>query len=326
MARLLHSMGRASPRAVLAKLGTAALLFGLSLAAALNGAPAQPARLNLVATLPDFGAIVQEVGGDRIKVTTICRGTEDAHFVDARPSFIRALNNADALLEGGAELEIGWLPPLVNNARNRKILPGEPGDVLMSQGIRLLEVPTTAVDRSKGDVHPLGNPHYWLDPLNGKLMAGHLAQALSLLDPGSAGLYLSNSLKFSARLDAKLADWSKQMEPFRGTRIVTYHKSFEYFAERFGLEIVGQIEPKPGLEPTAGHLADLIPRMKRAGVKLIVIEPFRPRKTPDYLARATGARVVLLPVMTGGHEKIKDYFDLFEYDVGQITSALKASQ
>lgn len=294
------------------------------LAAALAAGPAQ-ARLNLVATLPDFGAIAEAIGGDKVKVTSICRGTEDPHFVDPRPSFLRVLHQADALLEGGAELEIGWLPTLVNNARNGKILRDAPGDVLMSEGIRLLEVPLTPVDRSMGDVHPLGNPHYWLDPANGRFMAQQIATRLSKLDPANAAFYEANLRQFNQRLDAKMADWTRQMEPFRGTKIITYHKSFEYFADRFGLVIVGAVEPRPGIEPTPGHINELIPRLKQTGVKLVVIEPFRPRKTPEYVAQATGAKLVLVPVMTGGNEKIKDYFDLFDYAVAQIVTALKPS-
>jgi ABC-type Zn uptake system ZnuABC Zn-binding protein ZnuA len=296
----------------------------LTLLAGVLGAslPAR-ARLDVVATVPDFGAIAEEIGGDKIKVTSICRGTEDPHFVDARPSFIRVLNQADLLLEGGIELEIGWLPTLVNNARNRKILRDGSGDVLMFQEIRLLEVPTAPVDRSMGDVHPFGNPHFWLDPANGKIMAAHIARVLGRLDSRNAAFYQANLEKFNQRLDAKLAEWTKQMEPFRGTRIVTYHKSFEYFAERFGLVIAGEIEPKPGIEPTPSHINELIPRMKDSGVRLVVIEPFRPRKTPEYVAGATGAKLVLVPVMVGGNEKIKSCFDLFDYMVAEFTSALK---
>lgn len=295
----------------------------LLLAGALGTSLTARARLNVVATVPDFGSIAEEIGGDKIKVTSICRGTEDPHFVDARPSFIRVLNRADVLLEGGVELEIGWLPTLVNNARNGKILRDGSGNVLMSQGIHLLEVPTGPIDRSMGDIHPLGNPHFWLDPANGRIMAAHLAHVFEQIDPRSAALYQANLGKFNQRLDAKLAEWTKQMAPFRGTKIVTYHKSFEYFADRFGLVITGQVEPKPGIEPTPGHINQLIPRMKAEGVKLVVIEPFRPRKTPEYVANATGAKLVRMPVMVGGDAKIKDYFDLFDYMVAQFTAALK---
>src|SRR3989454_4649719 len=205
------------------------------------------AKLNVVATIPDFGAIAQEIGGDKIKVTTIARGTEDPHFVDARPSFIRVLNQADVLIEGGAELEIGWLPPLVNSARNAKILSDAPGHVILSRGIRLLDVPTGPVDRSMGDVHPFGNPHYSLDPANGKIIANALAETFSRLDPANAAYFRANLQKFNERLDKKLAEWTKLLEPYRGGKVVTYHKSFDYVLERFGLVLSGTIEPKPGI-------------------------------------------------------------------------------
>jgi zinc/manganese transport system substrate-binding protein len=284
------------------------------------------AALNVVATLPDYGAIAEEVGGDKVKVTSLARGTEDPHFVDARPSFIRVLNRADVLIEGGAEMEVGWLPSLVNNARNPRILGAAPGHVLMSRGIRLLDVPAGAVDRSMGDVHPGGNPHFAHDPVNGGIMASHLAEVFSKLDPANAAAYQSNSERFNERLSSKIAEWTKLMEPFRGTKVVTYHKSYDYFAARFGLEVVGQIEPKPGLEPSPTHINALIPLMKQAGAKLVIIEPNRPRKTPEYLAQSIGGKLVVVPGMVGGHEKIKDYFGLFDYGVAQITAALKDSR
>ena len=292
------------------------------LAAALLTATAQ-AKLNVVATLPDFGAIAQEIGGDKIKVTTVARGTEDQHFVDARPSYVRVLNQADMLIEGGAELEIGWLPPLVAGARNGKILADAPGHLVLSRGIRLLEVPTGPVDRSMGDVHPFGNPHFTLDPANGKNIAKAVTEGLSRLDPANSAYYEANLKTFTDRLDKKLAEWEKLMAPYRGTKVITYHKSFDYFLERFGLELVGAIEPKPGVEPSPSYVNALIPRLKGEGVKLVIIEPFRPRKTPKYVADAIGAKLLLLPGSVGANDKVKDYFSLFDYDVAQIVAALK---
>jgi len=294
----------------------------LLLAAAVGAATAQ-AKLNVVATLPDFGAIAQEIGGDKIKVTTIARGTEDQHFVDARPSYIRLLNQADVLVEGGAELEIGWLPPLVAGARNAKILSDAAGHVILSRSIHLLEVPNGPVDRSMGDVHPLGNPHFSVDPANGKNIAGALTETFSRLDPANATYYEANLKRFDERLDKKLAEWTKLLEPHRGTKVVTYHKSFDYFLERFGFQLAGTIEPKPGIEPSPSYINALIQRIKSAGVKLVMIEPFRPHKTPQYVAQAVGAKLLLAPGSVGGNEKVKDYFGLFDYDVAQIVAALK---
>ncbi|HEU0009750.1 MAG TPA: metal ABC transporter substrate-binding protein, partial [Verrucomicrobiae bacterium] len=186
-----------------------------------------------------------------------------------------------------------------------------------------LDVPTGPVDRSMGDVHPLGNPHYASDPANGKIMAATIAAAFSKLDTANAAFYEANLKKFNDRLDAKLAEWTKAMEPYRGTKVLTYHKSFDYLLDRFGLVLDGTVEPKPGIEPSPTHINALIPRAKADGVKLVIIEPNRPRKTPAYVADAIGAKLLLVPEMVGGHEKIRDYFDLFDYDVGQIVAALK---
>ena len=296
----------------------------IAFAALLGSTLSAQAKLNVVATLPDFGAIAQEIGGDKVKVTSIARGTEDAHFVDARPSFIRVLNQADVLAEGGAELEIGWLPPLVNGARNARILADAPGHLVLSRAIRLLDAPTGPIDRSMGDVHPLGNPHYWLDPANGKIIAAQFAETFSKLDSANAAFYQATLQKFQERLEKKIAEWTKLMEPYRGTKVVTYHKSFEYFAGRFGLDVVGQLEPKPGIEPSPTHINALIPRAKEQGVKLVLIEPFRPRKTPNYVAESIGAKLLILPTSVGGNEKVKDYFSLLDYDINQIITVLKS--
>jgi ABC-type Zn uptake system ZnuABC Zn-binding protein ZnuA len=233
------------------------------------------------------------------------------------------LNQADVLIEGGAELEVGWLPPLVNGARNNKILSDAPGHVVLSRSIQLLEVPSGPVDRSMGDVHPFGNPHFSVDPANGKPIAARMAETFSQLDAANAAYFQANLQKFNERLDKKLAEWTKLLEPYRGTKVVTYHKSFNYFLERFGFVLAGTIEPKPGVEPSPSYVNALIPRLKSEGVKLVMIEPFRPHKTPEYVAQAIEAKLLLLPGSVGGNEKVKDYISLFDYDVAQIAAALK---
>jgi zinc/manganese transport system substrate-binding protein len=290
--------------------------------ALLLGVLAAQAKLNVVATLPDFGSIAESIGGDKIKVTSIARGAEDPHFVDARPSYIRVLNQADVLIEGGADLEIGWLPPLVSGARNSKIVGTAPGHVILSRGLALLEVPNAPVDRSQGDVHPGGNPHYWLDPANAKPIATRLAEVFSQLDAANASHYAANLKQFNAALDEKLAAWVKQLEPFKGTKVVTYHKSFDYLLKRFGFELAGTLEPRPGLEPSPTHIGGLIPRMKSDGVKLVVIETFRPRRTPERVANDAGAKLLVLPSSVGGVPQAKDYFGLIDHDVTQIAKAL----
>ena len=280
------------------------------------------AKLNIVASTPDIGAVTKEIGKDKVEVTSIAKPTEDPHFVDAKPSFIVKLNKADMLIEGGLQLEIGWLPNLVVGARNQKILSGEKGYLIASAGVPIIEVPTTA-DRAMGDVHPMGNPHFMIDPLNGKIVAIHICERLCQIDAANCAYYKDNLKDFTKRLDQKLSEWQKMLEPFRGTKIVTYHKTFPYFANRFNLNVVGTLEPKPGIPPSPTHINSLIPKMKNEGVKLILIEQFRERKVPEFVAAQTGAKVVILPIMVGGQKETDDYLALFDYTINQIVSALK---
>lgn len=281
------------------------------------------AKLNVVASLPDLAAIAREIGGQAIQVSSLASGLEDPHFVDPKPSFLRMLNRADLLLEGGAELEAGWLPPLVAHARNRKILRGGPANFLAAEGARLIQVPSAGADRSQGDVHPFGNPHFLLDPDNCGAVAARLAEVLTRLDPAHAPTYQSNLTQFQARLEQKKAAWRQTLEPFRGTKVITYHKSFDYLLEYFGLELAGTIEPKPGIEPTPAHINELIPRARQAGVKLVIIEPNRPQRTPERVAQAIGAKLLILPLMPGGHPEATDFFGWFDYNVRSLAEALK---
>ncbi len=294
------------------------------LALLLAGATAASAKLNVVATLPDFASIAEQIGGDKVKVSSMAKGSEDPHFVDAKPSFIRLLNQADMLIEGGADLEIGWLPPLVNNARNPKILGDAPGHLTLAPHVKLLDVPTQPVDRSQGDVHPGGNPHFWLDPANAKPMAKAIANGLSRVDSPNASYYAANLERFNKQSETKQAEWTKALEPFQGAKVVTYHKSFDYLLNHFGLELVSTIEPKPGIEPSATHIRTLIPKIKESGVKLIVVETFRSRRTADFIGKETGVRVLFLPSSVGANPQVRDYFSLLDYDVSQIVAALKA--
>ena len=280
------------------------------------------AKLNIVASTPDIGALAKEIGKDKVEVMSIAKPTEDPHFVDAKPSFIVKLNKADMLIEGGLQLEIGWLPNLVVGARNKIILAGETGYLIASAGVRIIEVPTTA-DRAMGDVHPMGNPHFLLDPFNGRIVATNICNRLCKIDPSNCTYYKDNLKDFTKRLDQKLSEWQKMLEPFRGTKIVTYHKTFPYFAQRFNLHVVGTLEPKPGIPPSPTHINSLIPMMKNEGVKLILIEQFRERKVPEFVATQTGAKVVILPIMVGGLKETDDYLALFDYTINQIVSALK---
>ncbi|MDQ1272005.1 MAG: zinc/manganese transport system substrate-binding protein [Planctomycetota bacterium] len=295
----------------------------LSLLLVLGWASVAHAKLNIVATTPDLGAIAREIGKDKVEVTSIAKPTEDPHFVDAKPSFIVKLNKADMLIDGGLHLEIGWLPNLVTGARNQKILPGNPGYLVASAGIPVLETPTS-LDRAMGDVHPLGNPHFMLDPSNGKIVATQICNRLCQNDAANCNYYKDNLKDFVARLDQKLSAWQKMTAPFRDTKIVTYHKTFPYFAKRFNLNVVETLEPKPGIPPSPTHINHIIPMMKNEGVKLIIIEQFRERKIPEFVANQTGAKVVILPIMVGGLKEIDDYLTFFDYTINLIVSALNA--
>ena len=280
-------------------------------------------RLKVVATTADLAAIATAVGGSATEVNTIARATEDPHFVDAKPSFIRLLNQADVLIEGGAALEAGWLPPLVDSARNRRIAAGGRGRIVASDAVELRDVPTR-LDRSQGDVHPYGNPHYLLDPANGRLVAAAITRGLCAADGPRCDAYTANAARFTAVLDVKMPEWQHALAPARGQKVVSYHKSFDYLAERFGLEVVGYLEPKPGIPPSPTHLAELVPRMQAAKVRAILIEPYRERQTPDFVAGKTGAQVVVLPIMPDGHDA-RDYVEFLDHDVRALAKALGPS-
>ena len=294
--------------------------FSLFLAALLMATAAQ-AKLNIVVTTPDLASIAKEVGGDKVEITTLARPTEDPHFVDAKPSFIVKLNKADALIEGGAELEIGWLPPLLSGARNPKLASGQPGRILCNEGIRMLEVPSQ-LTRAEGDIHPMGNPHFVVDPANARIIAAHLADAFAKLDAGSADAFRANEKKFTDSLDAKLAEWTAKLAPFKGAKVVSYHKSWPYFAERFGLEMDLFLEPKPGIPPSPAHLAEVIAKMKEQHARVIIVDPYLNRRTAETVARSTDAKVVDVAQMPGGVKGTESYIALLDYLVNSLATAL----
>ena len=302
-------------------LRTAALLVG-----ALADAPSlASAQLRVVATTPDLAAVARDIGGDHVNVVALATPPEDPHFVDAKPTFNVTLNRADALIEGGAELELGWLPPLLENARNGKIAAGAPGHIVASEGIKLLEIPTS-FDRSKGDIHSLGNPHFMIDPANVKIVARNIANHFAEVDPKSAATYNANLAKFNSKLDAKVADWQKQLAPYRGAKIVTYHRDFVYLAQRFGLTILDELEPKPGIAPSPAHLAQVIGKMKANNVRIILVQPFQNRKTAETVARQTGATVIDAPQQPGAASNTATWFDNMDNLVRAISNALGAQK
>jgi zinc/manganese transport system substrate-binding protein len=299
-------------------------LSALSMVLVAASASAQ-SKLNVIATTEDLASIAREVGGDRITVESLARGYQDPHFVEAKPSFILKLQKADVLVAVGRDLEIGWLPPLVQQSRNARIQPGADGYLDASLTAQILEIPTGQITRAMGDVHPQGNPHYWLDPENGKRMAQAMAAKFSQLRPNDRAVFEQRLADFSGRIEAALKRWEAQMAPYKGTKMVTYHRSFPNFADRFGLVIVGYVEPRPGIPPTPQHTLDLMNEMKRQNVKLVVVEPYFDLKTPNAIGRDTGAQVLVVPPSVGGVKEATDYFKLFDYDINLVVEAIKKS-
>jgi zinc/manganese transport system substrate-binding protein len=282
-------------------------------------------KIRVVATTPDLASLAREIGGAEVDVVALAKPTEDPHFVDAKPSHIVTLNRAEMLIEGGADLELGWLPPLLESSRNPKIAAGAAGRVVASHGIQMMDIPAS-FDRSKGDVHAMGNPHFVIDPLNAKVVAAEIAEHLSLVARPSAPLFQANLAKFNATLDAKLAGWQKQLAPFKGAKIVTYHKDFVYLAARFGLDVVETLEPKPGIAPSPAHLARVIQAMKASSARVILVQPYQNRKTAETVARQTSATVLDISQQPGARADTRTYFDMMDYMVRTLAVALGAQQ
>jgi len=280
------------------------------------------AKLRVVATTPDLGAVASAVGGDRVDLSVLAKPTEDPHFVDAKPSFLVKLNRADVLIEGGADLEAGWLTPLIEGARNTKLQRGAPGRVFASEGIALMEVPTT-LDRSQGDIHAAGNPHFMTDPVNAEIVAAHIARVLGSLDEKSAATYEANLKAFTAQLDTKLAEWRAVLAPYAGRPVVTYHNYWIYFGRRFRLPMDLYLEPKPGIPPTPAHLAEVISAMRAGNIKLIVVQPYQNRKTAETVAGHTGATVLDFPSFPGGSDT-GSYIDWMDHLVKTTANAFAA--
>jgi zinc/manganese transport system substrate-binding protein len=301
--------------------------LGIFVAAALLAAPlASAKKLNVVTSTTDLASLAQEVGGDRISVESIAKGYQDPHFVEAKPSFLLKLRQADLLISVGLELEIGWLPPLITQSGNPRIQVAAPGYLDASQFAEILEKPTGQITRAMGDVHPLGNPHYWLDPDNGRRLAKGIVAKLGELDPQDSSYFQQRFADFDKRLTAAEKNWDEQMKPFRGRKVVGYHTSWSNFARHFGLNVVGYIEPRPGIPPTPQHTIEIIQLMKRDDVKVVLVEPYFDLKTPQSIGRETGAQVLVLLPSVGGEKQVTDYFRLFDYDIGLLTKAFNATK
>jgi zinc/manganese transport system substrate-binding protein len=287
---------------------------------------AQAKKLNIVTSTTDMAALTQEVGGDKVNVEAIAKGYQDPHFVEAKPSFLLRLRQADLLISVGLQLEIGWLPPLITQSGNPRVQVGAAGYLDASQFAEILEIPQGTVTRAEGDVHPLGNPHYWLDPDNGRRIARGIAGKLGDLDPGDASYFQQRFQDFDKRLTAAEQKWDAEMKPYRGRKVVTYHRSFPNFAKHFGLDVIGYVEPRPGIPPTPSHTLDLIQQMKRENAKIVLVEPYFDLKTPQSIGRATGAQVIVYLPSVGGEKQVTNYFELFDYDIGLLTKAFQATQ
>lgn len=293
---------------------------------ALSGLASPTWGLNVVTTTEDIAALAREIGGDKIKVESIAKGYQDPHFVEAKPSFILKLHSADLLIAVGRELEIGWLPPLLQQSRNAKIQPGSDGYLDVSTNVSILDIPTGQITRAMGDVHPQGNPHYWLDPSNGRTMARSIRDRLTAMSAADASYFAQRYSDFDARLAAAEKRWDAAMAPYKGRKIVTYHRSWPNFCQRFGLDVIGYVEPKPGIPPSPRHTVELIQEMKAKAVTVIVVEPYFDPKTPNAIAREAGAKVVTLAPSVGAEPAIKGYADLFDYNVDRMVAAFGAGK
>ncbi|MBI1785864.1 zinc ABC transporter substrate-binding protein [Candidatus Sumerlaeota bacterium] len=337
------------------------LAFGLAWIAVTASLQAKESVLNVVATTPDLADVAKQIGKNHVEAVSIASGSQNLHMIEAKPSFMMQAHKADLWIRIGLSLEAGYEKLIVEGARNKKILPGQPGYLDASAGISPLEVTTNQVAASAGltlgDVHPQGNPHYWTDPYNIRIVAGTIAKKLKELDAAHAADYDTNLKDFIRRVDeaafgaelcaaaggdklweiqtaGKLDDylkehpapalggWFAKMRPLHGAKIVTYHRSWSYFANRFGLDVASEVEPKPGIPPGPVHIAELLDIMKAQNIKIILMEPFYDRKAPDEVAQKTGATVVVAAMSVTGQTEAKDYISMIDNVVNRITAAI----
>ena len=304
----------------------AVLALAMLVGALLSPTAAEAKKLNVVTSTTDMASLTQEVGGDNVNVESIAKGYQDPHFVEAKPSFLLKLRQADLLIAVGLQLEIGWLPPLITQSGNPKIQVGAPGYLDASQFAEILEIPQGNLTRAEGDVHPMGNPHYWLDPDNGRRIARGIVTKLADMDPANGAYFHQRFQDFEKRLLAAEQKWDAEMKPYRGRKVVTYHRSFPNFAKHFGLDVIGYVDPRPGIPPTPSHTIELIQLMKRENCKIVLVEPYFDLKTPQSIARETGAQVVVYLPSVGGEKQATNYFELFDYDIGLLTKAFQSTK
>lgn len=301
-------------------IGTRALLAAAAFAALAGAARAAPLRV--VTTTEDLAAIARAVGGDAVEVQAIAKGYQDPHFVEAKPSHLLKVRRADLFIQAGLELEIAWAPVLLQGAGNPRVLPGQPGFLDVSEGCDILEKPEGPVDRSKGDVHPLGNPHYWTDPENGRVIAGSIAARLGDLAPEKAPSFRKNLGLFEASLDRKMKEWEQLSAPLKGLEVVTYHRSWANFAKRFGLRVSDFVEPRPGIPPSPAHVRSLVEKIRARHIPLIIMETYWDAKLPKRIAAESGAALAVIPASVGGRPHIHAYAELFDHDLRELLKAL----
>ena len=279
------------------------------------------AVVHVVSTIPTLGSLAKEVGGNRIDVQSLGKGYQDPHFVEAKPNLMVVLNRADLLLYVGLELEIGWLPPLVLGSRNPSIQNGELGSLDCSRAIPLLDIPTTKIDRSMGDIHPQGNPHYWLPPADAKIIAREIAARLGQLDPEGKAEFDRNLASFNARVDAKEKEWALLIAKIKGAKVATYHKSWSYISQWLGVEEVGYIEAKPGIPPDPQHLVALVKVMRNEKATMLWMEDFHNKATAQKVTELAGAKLLVLPSDVGADASIKTWFDLVDHVLREMARA-----
>jgi zinc/manganese transport system substrate-binding protein len=297
------------------KLLFVALLFGMF-------SFAWAGKIKVVTTTMDLKSIAELIGGDKVSVSSIASGYQNPHFVDPKPSYIIGLSQADLFVTVGLDLETGWSPQLLSSSRNTKIQKGANGYVDASTGVSLYQVPLAA-NRAEGDIHIYGNPHYWLDPMNGKQIARNIADGLEKVDPGNKNFYEKNLQDFNKKIDDKMKEWQAKMAAYKGTKIIAYHNEWVYFEKRFGLEIVDFMEPKPGIPPTPSQMVKVIGEIKSNKIKVIISSPYFTTSSSDVVTKQTGSKALTLATSVGAFDSIKNYYDLFDYNIKQLTDALK---
>src|SRR5258705_7192756 len=283
---------------------------------------ANAGTIKVVTTTADLKSITELIGGDKVSVSSIATGYQNPHFVDPKPSYIIGLSKADLFVTVGLDLETGWSPQLLTSSRNNKIQKGAAGYVDASIGVTLYQVPSS-LNRGEGDIHIYGNPHYWLDPMNGKVIARNIANGLERVDPSNKSFYEANLQAFFTKIDTKMKEWQTKMAPYKGSKIIAYHNEWVYFETRFGLKVVDFMEPKPGIPPSPSQMVKVINEIKANSIKVIISSPYFTTSSSDVVTKQTGAKELTLATSVGGFDTIKNYFDLFDYNIDHLIAVLK---